>query len=201
MPHEPSTGTGGHAGDVGVPQGEHATAQRPRHETPADVVAALQEDPRQQRPGPARPAQRPTDRPVRERPSARVAPSDTQISADELCADSGISAALLADLERFGLIQHSSRGSDRHYGASALEVARLAARYAEIGVEPRHLRMYLVAAERESGLVEQLAMPLLKQRNPKAREHAATLASELVDLGADLHRSLLRRELGEDLLP
>jgi len=99
------------------------------------------------------------------------------------------------------LIQHTSRGSERHYGPSALEVARLAARYSELGVEPRHLRMYLVAAEREVGLVEQLAVPLLKQRNPKAREHAGALASELVELGADLHRSLLRRELGSDLLP
>lgn len=191
----------GRAGDVEDPQVDSAPADRPRHETPADVVAALQEDPRQPRPGAARPAPRPADRPVRQRHSADVAPSDTELSADELCAEGAISAVLLADLERFGLIQHTSRGSERHYGPSALEVARLAARYAEMGVEPRHLRMYLVAAEREAGLVEQLAVPLLKQRNPKAREHAAELASELVDLGADLHRSLLRRELGNDLLP
>ncbi len=39
----------------------------------------------------------------------------------------------------------------------------------ELGVEPRHLRIYKVAAEREAGLVEQLVMPLLKQRNPAAR--------------------------------
>ena len=56
------------------------------------------------------------------------------------------------------------------------------------------------AAEREAGFYEQMILPLLKQRNPKAREHAGALASELVELGADLHRSLLRRELGVQAL-
>jgi hypothetical protein len=134
------------------------------------------------------------------RRTAEPADTDTQLAADELCVAAGIDAALLSDLERFGLVQAVARVGERVYGPSALEVARLAARYAEIGVEPRHLRMYLVAAEREAGMVEQLAVPLLKQRNPKAREHASELASELADLGAELHRSLLRRELGHDLL-
>lgn len=172
---------------------------RPPFETPADVVAALQEDPRRPaRPEP-KPAPRGSDRPVRRREPEPV-PEDTQLTAEELCSSAGIESALLAELERFGLVQNAGRVGERVYGPSALEVARLAARYAELGVEPRHLRMYLVAAEREAGMVEQLAVPLLKQRNPKAREHASELASELAELGADLHRSLLRRELGHDLL-
>ncbi len=53
----------------------------------------------------------------------------------------------------------------------------------------------------EAGMVEQLAVPLLKQRNPQAQQNAAALAGELAELGAELHRSLLRREVGSDLLP
>jgi hypothetical protein len=68
-------------------------------------------------------------------------------------------------------------------------------------VGPRHLRIYKVAADREAGLVEQVVMPLLKQRNPAAREQAATSAAELTQLGAVVHAALLRRELGPDLAP
>ena len=121
--------------------------------------------------------------------------------ADPIADDPAGLQALLADLERFGLVQSVPRGGSPVYGPAALEVARLASRYAELGVEPRHLRMYLVAAEREAGMVEQLAVPLLKQRNPQAQQNAAALAGELAELGAELHRSLLRREVGSDLLP
>src|SRR5690606_11686214 len=144
---------------------------------------------------------RTSDRPVRTRPSREPVAADTALGAGELCAQVGISEALLADLERFGLVQSVPRGGSAVYGPAALEVARLASRYAELGVEPRHLRMYLVAAEREAGMVEQLAVPLLKQRNPQAQQNAAALAGELAELGAELHRSLLRREVGSDLLP
>jgi hypothetical protein len=82
------------------------------------------------------------------------------------------------------------------YDAEGQLVARAAARYVELGVEPRHLRMYKVAAEREAGFVEQLVMPLLKQRNPVSREQAVERTDELLALGAELHASLLRRQLG-----
>jgi DNA-binding transcriptional MerR regulator len=202
------------ASDTGpaVPAGASRGAERsespagettPRvHETPADVVAALQEDPRTARAakrdrgtaagaGPSRPTRR---------AQAPVDPA-TELTAAELCRDAGIDEALLAGLERYGLVAPQLRGGEQVFGPEALAVGRLAARYAELGIEPRHLRMHLVAVEREAGFVEQLAVPLLKQRNPQARAQAAELAAELSDLGADLHRVLLRRELGPDLLP
>ena len=48
------------------------------------------------------------------------------------------------------------------------------------GIEPRHLRMYKVAAEREAGFLEQVVMPLLKQRNPEARKQAIELLGRAV---------------------
>jgi len=210
-PVDPATGSGtvpADSGDVTASQRVDTEREveaptgppsRQPHETPADVVAALQEDPRpgrRQGAAPVRP-----DRPLR-RSATDAVDADTRVGADELCRRSGIDVGLLSELERFGLVQSQiGRGGDRTYGRAAVEVARLAARYRELGVEPRHLRMYLVSAEREAGMVEQLAVPLLKQRNPNARQHASELASELVELGADLHRALLRRELGGDLLP
>jgi hypothetical protein len=59
--------------------------------------------------------------------------------------------------------------------------------------------MYKVAAEREAGFIEQLTMPLLKQRNPQARREAAGLVEELSELGHDLRSALLRSNLRRHL--
>ena len=92
--------------------------------------------------------------------------TSTDLTADELQAETGIGPELVAGLAQYGLIESWNRGGEEVYGSEALAVARLAVRYAELGVEPRHLRMYKVSAEREAGFVEQLAVPFLKQRNP-----------------------------------
>jgi hypothetical protein len=118
------------------------------------------------------------------------------MTREELCAATGITDELLADLESYGLLAAAPVGGVPSYDAEGQMVARAAARYVELGVEPRHLRMYKVAAEREAGFVEQLIMPLLKQRNPAAREQAVERTDELLALGAELHASLLRRRLG-----
>jgi hypothetical protein len=78
-------------------------------------------------------------------------------------------------------------------------VAKLAAGFMEHGVEARHLRMYKVAAEREAGVFEQLVMPLLKQRNPNARQQATDRLDELAGLGSKLRDALLRAALQDHL--
>ena len=119
--------------------------------------------------------------------------------ASELCAATGITDELLADLESYGLLAAAPVGGVPSYDAEGQMVARAAARYVELGVEPRHLRMYKVAAEREAGFVEQLIMPLLKQRNPQARREAVELVEELSELGHDLRSALLRSNLRRHL--
>ena len=101
------------------------------------------------------------------------------MTRDELCAAAGVTEELLADLESYGLIVAVTLGGVPSYDAESQLVARAAARYVDLGVEPRHLRMYKVAAEREAGFVEQLVMPLLKQRNPVSREQAVERTDEL----------------------
>ena len=59
-------------------------------------------------------------------------------------------------------------GSDRFYDGEALVVAQKSAAFLARGLEPRHLRMFKLAAEREAGFLEQVVMPLMKQRNPGA---------------------------------
>ena len=51
--------------------------------------------------------------------------------------------------------------------------------------------MYKIAAEREAAMLEQLTLPILKQRNPQARQHVTSLVDELGGLGGQLRSALL----------
>ncbi|HLG66538.1 MAG TPA: hypothetical protein VKV36_01545, partial [Acidimicrobiales bacterium] len=133
-------------------------------------------------------------------PAARRGGADrgahaVSLTPEELCAESGLSAADLAALEGFGLLSAATVAGAPYYDEEALDVARLLVRFSRYGIEPRHLRLYRNAVEREVGLVEQVVTPLLRQRNPEARQRAHEAAGELAELGERLRASLLRREL------
>lgn len=126
-------------------------------------------------------------------------PTEISLTAAELAAAAGIGTEDLRQLEQYGLIAGRSLGDDVFYDGDSLIVASKAAGFLSRGVEARHLRMFKVAAEREAGFLEQLAMPLLKQRNPQARRDAVDLVEELSTLGHDLRSALLRSNLRRHL--
>ena len=82
----------------------------------------------------------------------------------------------MAALEGFGLVEPLAVAGVLYYDEEALTVARLVAEFAAFGIEPRHLRVYRNAVDREVGLVEQIITPLLRQRNPEARQRAIDTA-------------------------
>lgn len=125
--------------------------------------------------------------------------SEASLSSAELCEAAGISAESLRDLERFGLVTGRVFGNDTVYDGDAVAIATTCSSFIGHGIGARHLRMFKVSAEREAGFLEQVAMPLLKQRNPEARRHAVELVEELADLGHDLRAALLRANLRHHL--
>ncbi|MEX1218595.1 MAG: MerR family transcriptional regulator [Acidimicrobiales bacterium] len=127
------------------------------------------------------------------------APPAVALTRDELCTQSGLSDSEVSDLERFGLLSVRSMGHVEYYDEEALIVARLAAGFGRFGIEPRHLRMYKVSAEREAGLFEQLISPLLKQRRAAAREEAVEMLEELAELADDLRAVMVRASLRDYL--
>ena len=75
----------------------------------------------------------------------------------------------------------------------------MAACFVGHGFDIRHLRMYLVAAQREAGLLEQLVGPVAGangEGSGRPLVEARQLVDELTDAGSALHELLLRRELG-----
>lgn len=128
-------------------------------------------------------------------------PTGVSFTLDELAAATGLNLRELGDLARYGLLVGYQVGGDTFYDGDALVVARTAAGFMRFGIEARHLRMYKVAAEREAGFMEQVVMPLLKQRNPTARQQAAENLGEMARLGELLRTALLRAALRRHTTP
>ncbi len=117
------------------------------------------------------------------------------LNADEICAMAGITRAQLAELESYGVLSASSAGADGVYDEDAVEIATLSKQFLDAGIEPRHLRGWRVAADREAGLLEQLIQPLLRQRNPEARAQAVAQLEELEQNGGRLRAAMVRSSL------
>ncbi len=117
--------------------------------------------------------------------------ADLRLSRKELLEAAEIDDETLAQLEQFGLV--TMRGN--HFDDTSLAVAKAVGEIARFGVEPRHLRAFKAAADREVGLVEQVITPMVRQRNPEARGRAEEAARELAALSVRLHASLVKAGL------
>ncbi len=176
-------------GDPAAPTGE---AHQDRDAVQiGDVVATLQEAPAASgHPVATEPAPATTN--VRALSIVRrPALPEERMTAEELSSVAGVSPATLKELVEFGLIAGRTTGSMTTYGVDALEIAGVARRLLDHGLEVRHLRAWRMAADKEVGLFEQLVTPLLRQRNPQAREQALATLADLADAGAELRRLLV----------
>ncbi len=113
------------------------------------------------------------------------------LTRDKLCSMASIDAAVLANLESYGVITGLSGATDM-YGQDALEVATIAKQFLDAGFDERHLRGWKVAVDREAGLFEQMIQPLLRQRNPKSRAQARQQLTEMEQIGGQLRSALMR---------
>ena len=107
---------------------------------------------------------------------------DLRLTAAELARATGLAPTEVADLAAHGLLRPDPSGL---YDQADLQVAHAAAGLGAYGVEPRHLRGFRAAADREVGLVEQVAGP---RRGADAQRHAA----EVAHLCLALHAALVR---------
>jgi DNA-binding transcriptional MerR regulator len=142
-----------------------------------------------------------TDRSPRRSAPASAPAGSVSLTAEELAQHSGLAMRDLRDLERYGLIESFAVGDSAYYDADALVIAQTAAGFLQHGIEARHMRSYKVAVDREAGLFEQIVLPLLKQRNPEARQRARETIAELVRLGQQMRGVLLSRELRDVARP
>jgi len=170
-----------------------AAAARSHEGAPADATSSP----------PSNPSGRP-DGDSTAAPGSRSNPLDAgqssvSLTFGELVSACGLEDEKLRELERFGLVVGHAAGNETYYDGEALVIAQKAAGFLRHGIEARHLRMFKVGAEREAGFLEQVVMPMMKQRDPSARQHAVETLGELAALGESLRAALLRRALRDHL--
>ncbi|WP_006243656.1 MerR family transcriptional regulator [Mycolicibacterium tusciae] len=118
-----------------------------------------------------------------------VARTQVRLSREDLLARSGVDDELLTALVKAGVITTGPAGFfDEH----SVTIAQCARALAEYGVEPRHLRAFRSAADRQSDLIAQIAGPVVKAGKAGARDRADDLAREVAALAITLHTSLIK---------
>ncbi|HST86380.1 MAG TPA: MerR family transcriptional regulator [Kineosporiaceae bacterium] len=115
-----------------------------------------------------------------------------RFSREQLLAAAEVDDTVLRDLESHGLVAVRPGG---FYDVDAVLVTRTARELGVFGIEPRHLRAFRSAADREAGLVEQVVSPLRRQRGPEAAAHAEEVTREVSQLCVRLHATLVKAAL------
>ncbi|WP_179468970.1 transcriptional regulator FtsR [Mycolicibacterium vinylchloridicum] len=118
-----------------------------------------------------------------------VARTQVRLSREDLLERSGVGEELVVALCKAGVITTGPGGLfDEH----SVVIAQCARALGEYGVEPRHLRAFRSAADRQSDLIAQIAGPVGKASKTGARDRADDLAREVAALAITLHTSLIK---------
>jgi DNA-binding transcriptional MerR regulator len=127
-------------------------------------------------------------------PIMSLAHEGTSYTMEELCVALGWDEEFVLGLVEFRLIDRVS-DTGPAFTETDFETARICQRLARFQVEPRHLRVLSSAAEREAGLIEQVATPALRSGHADRKEYGLETVQELGTLFSQLTQLLLRREL------
>lgn len=121
--------------------------------------------------------------------AAAVAPTRVRLNREDLLERSGVGDDLLTALLKAGVV---TTGPGGFFDEHAVVILQCAKALSEYGVEPRHLRAFRSAADRQSDLIAQIAGPVVKAGKAGARDRADDLAREVAALAITLHTSLIK---------
>jgi DNA-binding transcriptional MerR regulator len=117
--------------------------------------------------------------------------SERRLQRDALIREAGATPQLLNDAVSSSLIVAAE-----FYGDDVLAVLRSLVELQRSGIEPRHLRTFRAAAERELGLIENALMPVTRRNDASSRAKAVELAREIAGQLEIVRSSLIRSALG-----
>ena len=120
---------------------------------------------------------------------------EEELDVGELCERAGVTPALARELEEFGLLAPRNDNGTKVYGERDVDVAATCAKLARYGISARHLRTFRTAADRETGLLEQIVAPALRSRNPERRQAGLDELQSLAELAQELSQLLFWRDL------
>ena len=129
------------------------------------------------------------------RSAVTVNRSGTWTAHDDVLDETGVDAALVAELEDYGVIKGEHREGIAGYDDTEVEIIRAVGELARYGVAGRNLRVLRSSADREAALLQQILAPALRSRNPKRREEAVEALENLASVTSYLGHLLLVRDL------
>jgi len=115
---------------------------------------------------------------------------ERRFTRDEFVREAGATPQLLNDAVSSSLVAAADI-----YGAESLTVLRSLVELQKSGIEPRHLRGFRAAAERELGLIESALIPVARRNDASSRAKAAELAREIAGQLEIVRSSLIRSAL------
>ena len=115
---------------------------------------------------------------------------ERRLTRDELIREAGATPALLADA-----ISASVIAPAEVFGDDALAVLKSLVELSRAGIEPRHLRGFRAAAEREVALIENALLPMSRRKDATSRARAMEAAREMAGHLDVVRNSLVRSAL------
>lgn len=116
--------------------------------------------------------------------------TDRRLSRDELLRESGASPQLLNDSISASLIAPAEWFND-----DVLALLKALVELQRSGIEPRHLRGYRAAVDRELGLIESAINPLLRRNDSASRARAHDMARDIAAQFETVRASITRAAL------
>lgn len=143
-------------------------------------------------PSQAHPAsRRPAARPAVVAGTKRAKQGAERFTRAEILDTTGVQETTLAALEKIKLVRPRMLGREAVYSETDRDIVHLAGRLTALGLEPRVLMQWRLAAEREADVVTPLVARVASERRDGAADDAAKLLEDLLSLGAELRAALL----------
>ena len=109
----------------------------------------------------------------------------------EFIEAAAIDESLLVELERFGILRPRRVGKTELYDEIDMEIILTATKFMALGIDARHLKAWRLAADQELSLFETRIVPMLRQRNPEARQDAMRMLAELIEQGGKMRAAFI----------
>ena len=113
----------------------------------------------------------------------------------QVLEETGADAALVKELEEYGVIKAEKRDGETLYDDTEREIVRAVTELKRFGVGGRNLRVFRTSADREAALLEQILAPALRSRNAERRKEALQALENLAATASYLKHLLLIRDL------
>ena len=112
------------------------------------------------------------------RPSVSVREATGALySIEDVLEDTKAEAALVRELEEYGVVKGEMRGGVRYFDETEREIIAAVAELARYGVGGRNLRVFRSSADREANLLQQILAPVAALAQSRAPQGGASRRS------------------------